>query len=334
MDISLGDGLAAQGLAVDLTPQADLYRIPDALARSVRGFGGPDTLFGGPAADRLSGNEGDDWLLGLAGADSLFGGLGDDRLFGNQGNDLLFGDGGSDLLRGGQGNDSLVGGVGDDTLSGDFGVDTLTGGDGQDVFVLRPETESMDLGFADVITDFGPGDRLGLTGNITEADLQLDRVSNNTIIRRQASGAILAIVSGATPTDLKGQFTRADYAIDGLASARNLTSDLSQAFSGVLGSTNPAELFKLPIDRPSRLQVQAVGQTAPIAIEQIQDLNGNNLIDDGPSTSEVQDRQTSQPLQAAGFDRTLSPGAYFIRLRPLQTDTTYSLNLILAPLTA
>ena len=73
--------------------------------------------------DILSGNDGDDELIG---------GFGNDILRGGNGNDTLVGGGGNDALNGGSGNDTLSGGDGNDFLLGVGGVDTIDGGSGVD----------------------------------------------------------------------------------------------------------------------------------------------------------------------------------------------------------
>ena len=93
-------------------------------------------------ANRIEGNAGDNYLSGAAGKDTLFGGDGDDT------------------LRGGLGDDRLYGGAGDDRLNGDWGRDVLTGGDGADTFVFALGQTGTTAATADVITDFGAGDRI------------------------------------------------------------------------------------------------------------------------------------------------------------------------------
>ena len=89
------------------------------------------------------------YLKGNNGADTLRGGSGDDDLIGGNGYDELFGGAGRDFLNGGNGNDRLDGGAGNDKL---------IGGKGADVFVFND-------GFGDdVITDFGKGDVIDLSG--------------------------------------------------------------------------------------------------------------------------------------------------------------------------
>lgn len=73
----------------------------------------------------LSGDDGDDFILGGQGNDLILGGAGNDYLVGGAGNDLLFGGAGDDWLFGEEGDDLLIGGDGDDHLDGGDGFDIL-----------------------------------------------------------------------------------------------------------------------------------------------------------------------------------------------------------------
>ncbi|MGE4045284.1 MAG: calcium-binding protein [Acetobacteraceae bacterium] len=104
-------------------------------------LGGPgdDTLYGDTAGDTQGGGNdlvigaaGDDQLFGGSGDDTLQGGDGDDTLTGNNGNDRLSGDAGEDRLYGSNGDDYLLGGDGNDRLYGGAGMDFLYGGPGRD----------------------------------------------------------------------------------------------------------------------------------------------------------------------------------------------------------
>lgn len=112
------------------------------------GTEGPDTLGGGPAAERICGLAGDDVLLGRGG---------DDWLSGDADADILTGGDGNDVLRGRAGPDQLSGDGGDDTLAGDAGDDSYVYrlGDGHDVIhdcwgnnVVRFEQIARNLGSA------------------------------------------------------------------------------------------------------------------------------------------------------------------------------------------
>ncbi|MDJ1185390.1 SBBP repeat-containing protein [Roseofilum casamattae] len=176
---------------------------------------GNDTIFGGQHHDEVNGDEGDDSLMGDRGKDTVNGGIGNDTVFGGRGDDALNGDEGDDslmgdlnedTLAGGSGNDSLFGGNGDDLLeggegndllSGDWGKDTLLGGNGNDLFVLRAGTAADRLAKADIVQDYQVGsDRIGLTGNLTTADLTLSIQGNNTVIGIANTDQILGMLVG------------------------------------------------------------------------------------------------------------------------------------------
>jgi Ca2+-binding RTX toxin-like protein len=103
-----------------------------AVADSIDGLGGNDTLLAGSSIDTLVGGTGNDTLNGGSGADRLRGEDGDDTLAGVAGNDTADGGAGFDTLFGGGGNDSLLGGDDDDSLLGHDGLDSLNGGSGRD----------------------------------------------------------------------------------------------------------------------------------------------------------------------------------------------------------
>lgn len=123
-----------------------------------------DRAYGFAGADRIWGGRGNDLLRGGTGADTLHGGPGSDRLLGDGGNDLLYGDTGRDALFGGPGDDRLFGGGGPDRLVGGWGADILSGGPGRDVFVFADPGHAGAGKDRDRILDFGPGDRIDLSG--------------------------------------------------------------------------------------------------------------------------------------------------------------------------
>jgi len=80
-----------------------------ALAASIVGTNGPETIRGTPGADRISARAGDDRVFGLAGDDVLTGGLGRDVVNGGAGADrLLVRDGVRDIAGCGTGRDVVV----------------------------------------------------------------------------------------------------------------------------------------------------------------------------------------------------------------------------------
>src|ERR687886_468781 len=137
---------------------------------------------GGQGPDTLTGNDGNDILIGDTGEDTLIGNAGDDTLIGGNGTDLLLGNAGDDLLYGGNGTDTLRGGLGNDTL---------TGGNGDDVFVFASGEGT------DTITDFKlSNDKIGLTGGLTFENLSF---SGNKII---FDTQVLAVLTGVNTNTL------------------------------------------------------------------------------------------------------------------------------------
>ena len=95
---------------------------------------------------------------------------GDDRA------NVLTGGALNDTVRGWAGDDTLNGGAGDDVLYGGRGADILTGGAGAATFkfLVGDGTFTPALTSADIITDFGAGDKLAFAGAPTvvkEADI-------------------------------------------------------------------------------------------------------------------------------------------------------------------
>lgn len=99
----------------------------------IYGGDGNDTITGGEANDRLSGDSGNDQINGGHGGDIILGGTGADTLNGDNGDDLILGGDQTDALNGGNGDDNLIGGAGADTLYGNNHDDVLDGGAGADV---------------------------------------------------------------------------------------------------------------------------------------------------------------------------------------------------------
>lgn len=87
-----------------------------------------ELIMGGPGADVIHGNGGDDLLVGGDEPDWL----GGDQIHGGPGNDTLLGGAGRDYLYGGAGDDNVSGGADRDALYSFDGADTLDGGDGDD----------------------------------------------------------------------------------------------------------------------------------------------------------------------------------------------------------
>ncbi|MFA3918480.1 LamG-like jellyroll fold domain-containing protein [Ruegeria hyattellae] len=142
---------------------------------------GNDTVYGNVGSDELTGGNGADLVYAGGGNDTIYAGNGNDTVGGGDGNDQLWAGGGDDAVSGGVGNDtlfgfsgddSLWGGAGEDWLNGGIGNDTLQGGAGADVVIFS--------GGVDQVIDFGPGDRIDLSGvsSITDfSDLQASHLT-------------------------------------------------------------------------------------------------------------------------------------------------------------
>ena len=111
-------------------------------------------------ADRFTGAEYSEVVIGAGGNDELRGARGADSIQGGQDDDLVFGGPGRDELYGGSGNDVITGGNGHDVLKGGSGDDRMRGGFGGDLFVLSSDS--------DIIEDFRleENDSIGINSDI------------------------------------------------------------------------------------------------------------------------------------------------------------------------
>lgn len=131
---------------------------------SVDVSGGDDLLYVNPStvpssiAFTLSGNTGNDTIIG---------GNGNEQLNGNSGNDSIDGTGGNDIIAGNSGNDWIWGGAGGDTLVGHDGDDTIGGGGG--------DNDTADYSYATVNLDID----LSVAGSDEEGATYVDSVDTS-----------------------------------------------------------------------------------------------------------------------------------------------------------
>ena len=302
------------------------------------GLGGNDFILGSSDADRINGDDGNDRLLGGGNSDTLFGGVGNDLLNGGAGNDFLFGDSGSDTLQGGRGDDVLNGGGGSDVLVGDAGKDTLTGGLGPDIFVLRSDSAVSDPAAADLITDFNSFvDSIGLTDNLTEADLILEQISiapgiSNTVIKIRGSGAILGVVANASPQNLANTFISASAVLGNqLSQARDLgVLSGTQTIADSVSNARPDDLYRFTLQANSDFKLTVSGLRADVDVTLIKDINGDNSIDFTDIIAASQEPNLSpESIEING----LTAGTYFVRIYQFQGSTNFTLNLSATPAT-
>ena len=138
-------------------------------------------------------------LDGGGGNDTLHGGAKDDLLITHDGNDRLFGRNGNDTLISGEGDDFLSGANNDDVLTSGAGNDTLYGGNGSDVFMLQS------IFGTDMIQDFNDGvDSFGLSGSLSKSDLSItdNTAGTATLIEDTTNNQLLAIINNVSVTDI------------------------------------------------------------------------------------------------------------------------------------
>lgn len=147
-----GTGVGMQRFSSSTTPSLD-FSVVGMTELTINGNDGNDTVRissldqAFSAAIIINGGEGND-SIDVAGAKRkvgnafvgidavLSGDAGNDKLVGGIGNDTLDGGEGKDSLRGGAGDDELTGGAGADTLNGEAGSDVLDAGTDDDVDLL------------------------------------------------------------------------------------------------------------------------------------------------------------------------------------------------------
>lgn len=164
---------------------------------------GNDVLNGGLNADYLSGDEGDDLIVGLEMSDLAFSSTGavqaydnetsgNDELNGGAGADAIYGFDGKDVLYGGEGNDGgsinvrdyegdvqttqagLFGGTGNDYLDGGRGNDYLDGGDDHDTLIGGEGSDRLTGGYGNDVLTGGAGGDAFLFLNSLSATKNLD----------------------------------------------------------------------------------------------------------------------------------------------------------------
>lgn len=129
---SLDSGFAGQIqiLGNDGDDFIDASRV--AVALTVDGGSGKDSIYGSSRSDVLLGGVGNDFIVTGAGDDSITAAAGADQVEAGDGNDSILGGTGNDTLDGGNGNDTIAAQDNDDVLLGGDGADWLFGGTGND----------------------------------------------------------------------------------------------------------------------------------------------------------------------------------------------------------
>ena len=125
-----------------------------------------------------------------------------DKLTGDEGKNFIYGLNGNDKLFGLAGADTLIGAKGKDVLSGDKGNDKLRGGSGEDVFVFRANAGT------DKVLDFQDGTDIlriaGHTGGLS--GLTISNSSGDKVIDHDGGTIILVNGAGVTLTNADFDF--------------------------------------------------------------------------------------------------------------------------------
>ncbi|GGN73492.1 hypothetical protein GCM10010112_42840 [Actinoplanes lobatus] len=155
-----------------------------------------ESLVGGKASDRLTGNGSRNLLGGLAGDDVLIGLGGDDQMGGDQGRDRLYG---------GAGNDDMYGDIDSATAASDF----LAGGDGIDTVSYHSYTAAVSVDLDGATGDdglAGEHDSVGADVENIYGGAGNDRLTGNAADNYITGGAGNDIVTGYAGNDfLQGE---------------------------------------------------------------------------------------------------------------------------------
>ena len=176
-------------------------------AETINGDANSNKLYGSlncsNVSNTLNGNDGNDFLLACNSTD---GGTDRDWLVTPlSGNDLSaslnfmtqFLDTANQTLNGGAGDDVLIGAKGEDTIDGGAGRDHMTGGAGIDVFVIRANDGGSSIDDADVVYDFGSGDKIGMDG-LERSQLTVEQgtgdYANHVVVKKTDTGEFLVVI--------------------------------------------------------------------------------------------------------------------------------------------
>ena len=184
------------GFVIDGATSADRVGDQVSSAGDINGDGFDDLLLGARSAG--AGGEGESYIVfggNFTGAVSHSGTSGNDTLSGNGGDNNMLGGTGDDILDGADGNDRLVGGTGDDLLTGGAGNDLFvfsdySGSDTIEDFELSTEPDQ-------VIDQIDLTDVSGVGGFV---DLAIQAVGNDTEIDLGGGNTITLL--GVNPADL------------------------------------------------------------------------------------------------------------------------------------
>ncbi|MFM6401629.1 MAG: hypothetical protein ACKPFF_33550, partial [Planktothrix sp.] len=147
------------------------------------------------------------------------------------------------------------------------------------------------------ITDYQDGvDSLMLPDDLTFNDLIIQPGNGNqTIISIANTGEQLVILENVssdnvTEADFGAIISQTEESTISFSNAVDLGNlDGTQTQSDAVGDNNPINFYRFTLDAPKDLNLQLQGLSADADLYLIEDVNGNNLFDQGLDTSEVID---------------------------------------------
>ncbi len=180
-------------------------------------------------------------------------------------------------------------------------------------------------------------DSIGLTDNLTEADLILEEISiapgiSNTLIKIRQSNAILGLVANASPQDLADTFISATTVLGNqLDQARDLgVLGGTQTLADSVSNARPDSLYRFTLPATSDFKLTVSGLTADVDVALIKDINGDNSID----FTDIIASSQEPDLSPESIDlNALGAGTYFVRVYQYQGGTNFNLNLSASPAT-
>lgn len=176
-----------------------------------------DTLIGGTAGDKVTGNDDGDVLMGGGSSDTITGGTGNDHIYGNMLSSTQGATDGADVIDTGGGSNYVNGNAGNDTITASSGSNRLYGGQGDDTIHVSGHGINHlngNLGDDTLIVDGGNNDIHGGQGNDTihpsaGNNASFGEVGNDVIwvgagldTMTGGPGSDLFVLSGAPNTNL------------------------------------------------------------------------------------------------------------------------------------
>jgi Ca2+-binding RTX toxin-like protein len=156
-------------------------------------------------------------IQGFAGLDNVLSGeAGQDRLMGGEKQDMLIGGDGADSLYGREGNDTLQGGSGDDWLDGGLGSNVLVGGAGSDVYLFERDLAGSSVVDATPVGNEASSEleTIRMGSGIRRSDIKLARQGDDLIVESR-----YAVGVGA---QVERMLVRGNFGLDADAQAYSL----------------------------------------------------------------------------------------------------------------